>query len=357
VQTALFALSTGCPGAEIDWNTLEAEMASIGEALAWRAGAAALLLAPALLWLAARLGWLDPRPGSASARKTQVPAAPVGGLAMALALAFGLSLSSAEISARLGAHGLGPEGARWLTDSLEFPPLLALLSLLLALALGCLDDLWRDGLGPLAKLGGQAVAALPWTFMASETGYLGFEGSAAALLAGGAALAAMNLVNTWDNSDGAALSLGAVAGLAIGSPALLGASLGLLPWNLRRPARPGPLPQLYLGDGGSHLLGMALAIEPAGLLVLLVPALDLLRLSIERLLRGSRPWIGDRRHLAHLLAQRGLPRLLVLGLLVLALLPSILVWLIALGPLVYLGLWLSSAFAGEGRRAAKGRPD
>jgi UDP-N-acetylmuramyl pentapeptide phosphotransferase/UDP-N-acetylglucosamine-1-phosphate transferase len=357
VQTALFALSIGSPGIEVLWNTLAAELASVGSALAWRTGAAALLLAPALLWWAARLGWLDPRPGSALARKTQVPAAPVGGLAMALALAFGLSLSSAEAPARLAAHGLGPEGARWLMASLEFPPLLASLSLLLALALGCLDDLWREGLGPLAKLGGQAVAALPWTILASETGYLGFEGSAAALLAGGAALAAMNLVNTWDNSDGAALSLGAVAGLAIGSPALLGASLGLLPWNLRRPARPGPLPQLYLGDGGSHLLGMALAIEPAGLFVLIVPALDLLRLSIERPLRGSRPWIGDRRHLAHLLAQRGWPRPLVLLSLVVVLLPSVSFWFLPLGPLLYLGLWLPSAFAREGRPAAKGRPE
>lgn len=337
----------------IDWAALEAALDSIGRALAWRSGLTAFALAPPLLLAAARLGWLDPRPGVRSERKSQIPAAPIGGLLLALALASGWWFSSAQAGHLLATFGLPPDGARDLTQGLQFPPPLPLLGLLLALLLGCLDDLWRGGLGPLPKFCGQLLSALPLGLWAHGAGYLGQDGAAAAGLACLAAVAAMNLVNTWDNADGAALSLGAVLALPGGHPALLGACLGLLPWNLRRPRSAGPLPQLYLGDGGSHLLGMSIALQPELAPILLLPALDLTRLSIERWRRGSRPWIGDRRHLSHLLSARGLARPLVLLLLALALLPAIHPATWPLGALLYLALWRFASLGDPGGSARR----
>jgi UDP-N-acetylmuramyl pentapeptide phosphotransferase/UDP-N-acetylglucosamine-1-phosphate transferase len=157
---------------------------------------------------------------------------------------------------------------------------------------------------------------------------------------------AANAWNTFDNADGVATGLGAI-GLASGGAAGAGAALGFLPWNLARPrsapgaaAPPRPpsvgstgaecagrtpipappegrrqAPVAYLGDSGSHLLGMLLLLTPGAWPVFLLPAADLARLSVVRLRRGRAPWQGDRRHLAHRLEKAGLGRLGVLAVL------------------------------------------
>ena len=61
------------------------------------------------------------------------------------------------------------------------------------------------------------------------------------------------------------------------------------------------------------LLGALVLLVPAAWPALALPLFDLLRLSALRLARGSRPWIGDRRHLAHRLEAAGLSRAWVLG--------------------------------------------
>jgi hypothetical protein len=71
-----------------------------------------------------------------------------------------------------------------------------------------------------------------------------------------------------------------------------------------------------------------LLLTPLAWPVFVLPALDLARLSVARLRAGSRPWIGDRRHIAHRLASTARageprsPRRVVL-LLVLAAAPSV----------------------------------
>ncbi len=65
-------------------------------------------------------------------------------------------------------------------------------------------------------------------------------------------------------------------------------------------------PLAYLGDGGSHLLGMALLVVPGAWPALGLPLLDLARVALERARAGEAPWRGDRRHLAHRLERRGL---------------------------------------------------
>jgi UDP-N-acetylmuramyl pentapeptide phosphotransferase/UDP-N-acetylglucosamine-1-phosphate transferase len=262
-----------------------------------------------LVALAERVGFGDSGAGDEAHRKLQKRAVPpIGGLAIGIAWCC-------AASGELTLGGL-PE---WFAS-----PASTVAALAVALAVGVFDDARPRGLGPLSKLLGQLLAgcvlAYP-TWTALEPGPA-FGWTCAG--AGGAALAC-NLWNTFDNADGVA------AGLAGGGFALLGnplaaAILGFLPWNLL--LRRGGEPRAYLGDGGSHLLGMTVLVEPATWPLAVLPALDLARVSALRLAAGVAPWVGDRRHLAHALERRGLGPIAVALLLValglLPLLPAIL---------------------------------
>ncbi len=269
--------------------------------------------------LARSRGLLDCANGPLAARKLQAePVPPVGGLGIALSLlllAWGLGWN---LRARLPLPGeelLVGQGMLWL-------------SLGLALLLGLWDDLLPAGLGAMGKLGGQALALFPLAMgaagLASQTGW-----GAATLAAPGllalfvlvAGVAAMNVLNTFDNADGAAGGVAcmgfAAAALAVPgssggvqSQASLAVLLGFL-WlntNARSGARGAGSgsPSVYLGDSGAFFLGLLLLLQPGAWGALWIPALDLARLSWVRLRAGSRPWIGDRRHLAHRLQRRGL---------------------------------------------------
>jgi len=133
-----------------------------------------------------------------------------------------------------------------------------------------------------------------------------------------AAVVAMNAANTFDCADGACTALGvmALAGRGIAAPALL----GFLPWNLFARRGPERVPVAYLGDSGSHLVGMLIAARPDAWILLALPLLDLTRLSFLRLRAGRRPWHGDRLHLAHRLQQRGLGDVAVVSVLAMILL-------------------------------------
>ena len=119
------------------------------------------------------------------------------------------------------------------------------------------------------------------------------------------ALTAMNAANTFDNADGALSAMGALGMWSV-APAAAGALLGFLPFNANSTWRRTGTPSAYLGDAGSHLVGMLVLLHPLAWPVLLVPLFDLARLSVVRWRAGSRPWIGDRRHLAHRMAGAGL---------------------------------------------------
>jgi UDP-GlcNAc:undecaprenyl-phosphate GlcNAc-1-phosphate transferase len=119
---------------------------------------------------------------------------------------------------------------------------------------------------------------------------------------------ACNAINTFDNADGAAGGLVAVALLAR-APLLAAPVLAFLPFNLRSqrsPAGRGRDAAAYLGDSGSHLLGMLVLLTPAAWPALVLPLADLARLSVVRVREGAAPWVGDRRHLAHRLGAAGL---------------------------------------------------
>jgi len=256
-----------------------------------------------LIALAERVGFGDSGVGEQARRKLQKRAvAPIGGLAIGIAWCLA---ATSEI-----AIGSLP---KWLAT-----PSSTVAALSVALAVGVLDDALARGLRPLHKLLGQLFAGC---VLAYPT-WSGFEPlNALGWTCAGAfgAAFACNVWNTFDNADGVA------AGLAGGGFALLGhplaaAVLGFLPWNLL--LRRGAAPRAYLGDGGSHLLGMVVLVEPAAWPLAVLPALDLARVAALRLAAGVAPWVGDRRHLAHVFERRGLGPLAVAAVLVaLGLLP------------------------------------
>ena len=237
---------------------------------------AAWLLTGLLVRLAPRLALLD-APESAPERKWQRGPVPrVGGIV----LAFGLA---------------------WTTRHTQLYALVA------AFAVGLADDLVPRGLPRALKFALEAAVCALFASAYRGSPALGFALAAGALAA----------ANTFDNADGALTSLGcaALGPIAPAAAALLG---GFLPWNLWQRADDSR-PRAYLGDSGSHLVGLLLACDPRSALFLVLPALDLARLSWLRWRVGSRPWTGDRRHLAHRLQARGLrPTAVVFVLLVLA---------------------------------------
>lgn len=288
----------------------------------------------ALQRVARRWGWVD---GGASDRKrADLPLPLVGGAGVLAGLLAGwLAL---ELAGRAHAEFV-PGRALLALKPFSLRPgatLWPLGAVLVAFTVGLIDDLLEDGLAPLHKLLGQSAAGfvLGLPLVIAQPTALAAWG--AALLCALGACVALNLVNTFDNADGAAggLALAAFAGPA---PLFAAAVAGFLPFNV---ARRGHAPRAILGDAGSHVVGILFLLVPAAWPALALPALDLARLSFVRLRLGSLPWIGDRRHLAHRLAARGLsPLQVALALLALTLPAVLLGWLGV--PLSVLGFLLA----------------
>ncbi len=150
-------------------------------------------------------------------------------------------------------------------------------------------------------------------------------------------VAVTNAFNFLDNMDGLSAGVAAViAGVFLAatlqngqwfvaalSAVLLGALLGFLWFNL-------PPARLYLGDGGSLVVGLLLAVisvrttyvapergssDVGGwhgvltpLVIFAVPLYDLVSVSLIRLRQGRSPLSGDRNHFSHRLVKLGLPR-------------------------------------------------
>lgn len=137
----------------------------------------------------------------------------------------------------------------------------------------------------------------------------------------------VNAFNLMDNLDGATTTVSLVsalgagglallhadAGLAVLAFALVGACAGFLPYNLARPAR------IFLGDGGSMLLGFLVAAVVmnavdtgqfrgvallSGALVAGLPILDTTLVVVSRRRRGVPLVTGGRDHLTHRLLAR-----------------------------------------------------
>ncbi len=280
----------------------------------------AYILTPLAMVLGRRLGMVD-LPGGRKQHEGAIPRS--GGLALFAAFHLSLALFSFLLSKDEHPLGLG----LW-TFQVQ-------VSSLLVLATGLIDDRWQ--IRPIFKLLGQILAAATAWAVGLRLARLGgvdlpdaVDFAATVLLY----VAAMNAYNLIDGMDGVAGGLGAVTGfglaglfllmgsldVAIASLILSGACLGFLRYNFH-PAR------VFLGDTGSMMIGFLLicitlstnarsaatVMMIVPLLALGVPLLDtglaIWRRSVRKAMNpnaGNRVSQGDRDHLHHRLARKGL---------------------------------------------------
>jgi len=265
-----------------------------------------MALIPPLMHVAERFNFLD----APSHRKVHVTPVPrVGGIAMAIGTLLALALS-AQFSQPMPAYLAG---------------------LVVLLVFGVCDDRFTLSAGP--KFAGQILAVLlvmMWGDVNIGTitltqrhelpQYLGLPLTFLFLIG------VTNAINLSDGLDGLAggttlLSLSALALLALtsGTPfvgavaiVIIGAILGFLRFNTH-PAR------VFMGDGGSQILGFSAAVlatvltqdestplsSALPLLLLGIPIIDTLMVMTQRILAGHSPFKADRNHIHH--------RLLALG--------------------------------------------
>ena len=189
-------------------------------------------------------------------------------------------------------------------------------------------------------------------------------------------VAVTNAMNLLDNTDGVASGVAAVSALGLFAIAAIqgdfliaalavtvaGGCLGFLRYNF-------PPARIFLGDGGSLLLGFLLAaigleldlVGPSGVvratiavLALGVPIFDLVLVVTARLLAGRPVHVGGTDHAAHRLAARGFsPRAVALSLMFAQIVCSVLALAMFRAPLiVVLGGGVAMAVVAAGAIAA-----
>lgn len=272
------------------------------------------LVLPLALPLARRAGLVD-HPGGRKHHDGAIPV--VGGLVIFLALALSYLLFETSLS----------------TQSLTFVGCTALLVLV-----GQLDD-HRD-LHWSWRIAAQGGAALAMVYLAGVQAtnlqdVLGFTGANMGLFAVPftvfIVVGVINALNMADGVDGLAgmlslVSLALFTGFALysgDSPqaerllALCAALVGFLFWNLRFPWQ--PRAKVFLGNGGSMLLGFVIAwtsvrltqnpahpVSPVlGPWTLALPLIDCVTLMFRRWRQGRSPFSADRHHMHHMLLDAG----------------------------------------------------
>jgi UDP-GlcNAc:undecaprenyl-phosphate GlcNAc-1-phosphate transferase len=271
----------------------------------------------ALLPLAKRLGWYDhPDAG----RKDHAEPTPfVGGIAVAAGALAAVALLQLDGGNLRALASLGVAG-------------------LLMLATGLYDDLrnpswpWRIAAQVLAALvlvygGGLAVNQIGTVFGYPITSLGWFSVPFTVFMV----VALINALNMADGVDGltgtvvfVGLTMFAAAALYAGDPALFavlaavaGAVLGFLVFNLRRPGM--PRARVFLGNGGSALLGLVIAWASLRLTqnpehpvtaillpwLLVPPVVDAVALVLRRVAQGRSPFAADRNHMHHFMCDAG----------------------------------------------------
>lgn len=273
----------------------------------------ALVLTPLVAALARRRGWLDQPDGTRKLHALPVPRC--GGVAMFVAFAGAWTAATA------------------LPSTGELDSALPLLwAATLVMLVGFVDDV--RGLSPLAKVTGEAAAALLLWFAGYRVETIGLPWGGVVDL-GALALPVTlvwivgmsNAFNLIDGLDGLAAGVALVAtGTLVAvaaangrdttlvlTAALAGALLGFLRYNFN-PAK------VFLGDSGSLTVGFLLAAFAVGgnlksrtmiavavpLVALALPIFDASLAVLRRLIRGGAVTRGDRDHIHHRMLRLGL---------------------------------------------------
>ena len=301
----------------------------------------AICLVPVVRRLSLRIGLVDDAGGRGY--KTHVGAIPYGGgsaifLATVIPLMAVLTIllhGSAPLKELIAEFGVPVTTSSQLTHAtlVQIGQALSLLTCGATLfLLGLVDD-WRE-LNQLLRfavqIGAAAVLAFAVPGFRLPLGATPIVESVATVVW----IAAMtNAFNFLDNMDGLTAGMSslifvgaALLALAVGNgPAFLlcglaaGAATGFLLYNF-------PRASIFMGDAGGLFLGfvagamsvlISSALADSGwgnlrfvpLLLLTVPAYDLLSVIFIRLASGLRPWMGDTNHISHRLVSLGLSRL------------------------------------------------
>jgi len=299
----------------------------------------AYVLTPAVAWVATQFGVLA-RPGGRHIHQRPVPR--LGGVAVYAAFVAAVVVAlpvGRPIDVAVRSHQVVVTIPY--TPSIDHPILGLLLGATIIALFGAVDDV--RGMSPVVKLAGQGLAAavlLPFgvgmDVLTNPLGGMFFVGPLGALVTVAWLVALCNVMNLIDGVDGLAAGIATIAGgtlliasflrgdvgTAILAAALVGATLGFLPYNFN-PAR------IFLGDTGSMLLGYLLGglsvlgtYKSYTALSLLIPLAALgvpvadTALAIARRWRSRQPiFQADTGHLHHRLLQRGLSQRQTVGVL------------------------------------------
>lgn len=291
-----------------------------------RAGAclaACALLIPMLMPIARRFGMVD-KPGGRKDHGVPIPV--VGGLAILSSLILVLLLTETTIGIPLATFGVAAIGL---------------------VVIGQLDD--RFDISARWRIAAQALAAVAMIFIAGVSAtnlqdVFGFAGSNIGLFAWPFTIfivvGVINALNMADGVDGLAGSLALVsiglftcfalyagdlvmAGYLLG---VAGALVGFLIWNFRFPWQ--PRARVFLGNGGSMLLGLSIAWCSVALTqneahpvspvlapwTIALPLIDCIVLIFRRRMQGKSPFAADRQHMHHLLLDAGFGAVAVVAL-------------------------------------------
>jgi UDP-GlcNAc:undecaprenyl-phosphate GlcNAc-1-phosphate transferase len=299
-----------------------------------------LPLTALLVRVGRRMGMTD-TPGASGHQKKTIRAVPnIGGIAVFIAIALPMGLGLAAL------HVIDEATwARWLPAVVDHlprirsstPTAVALLACIAVLhVVGLIDD--RRSLPPLPKLIAQ-IAAAAVLVVWFDVRLLELLGPIPSIVVTVLWIVLItNAINFMDNMDGLAAGVTVIAGglfmvatlvnsqwfIAATLALLVGAALGFLVFNF-------PPAKIFLGDGGSLVIGFLLAVLVArttfynpdsadaalgtawyGVLmpvvVLAVPLYDIVTVTAIRLRQGRSPFVGDQQHFSHRLVQRGLSR-------------------------------------------------
>jgi UDP-GlcNAc:undecaprenyl-phosphate GlcNAc-1-phosphate transferase len=305
--------------------------------------AVSLMIAMPATWVVLRLsrraGAFDSAPIEGQVKAAHRPIPNTGGIAIALGVLIPMTIAALGIS--LMDAGTLPEILEPIRQ--HIPGLKSMLPLGWTLIgcvlglhlLGLIDD--RRPMGPMLKL---AIMLVPGALFATM-----FDTRLMTLLdaqVGGTWLsiiitiiwftAIINAMNFIDNMDGLSGGIALIAGamlmlatmlngqwfVAAICALLVGSVLGFLAFNF-------PPAKIFMGDGGSLVLGLLLAFltvrttytpvdDSAGgwyavlmpIVILSVPLYDFVTVTLIRLSQGKSPFIGDMQHFSHRIRDRGL---------------------------------------------------
>lgn len=287
-----------------------------------------------------RMGMLDTAGSTGHEKASLRPVPNIGGVGIYLAVA--LPLAGGLLMMNLAGEGLFRDYVPGLTEHLprvreSTPTAVALLACLTILhLLGLVDD--RRGLPAVPKLLVQiaCAAAMAIWFDVRLLELLGPVPSVVITVLW--IVAITNAINFLDNMDGLAGGVSAIAAalfmvatilnhqwfIAGMLALLLGGLVGFLVFNF-------PPARIFMGDGGSLVVGFILAVLTArttfynpdqtdyalgtawyGLfmpvVVLAIPLYDFVSVTLIRIAQGKSPLVGDQQHFSHRLVHRGLSR-------------------------------------------------